>query len=82
MARAEAVEEPEDGFLKEELDRAGDAQLMLISRAMWETLRLQGEAEGLGPGQVLDKALRRYLEDQGDPRAVAYLHEVARRRGG
>lgn len=82
MARAEAVEEPEKDFVEEELDRAGDAKLMLITTSMWETLRLQGEAEGLGPGQVLDKALRQYLEAHGASQAVAYLHAVARRQRG
>lgn len=82
MARAQPVDEPEPSFLEEELDRAGDAQLMLITVAMWETLKLQGESEGLEPGHVLDKALRAYLEAHGSPRAVEYLHAVARRSKG
>ncbi len=79
MVRAEAVETPEQTFLEEELARAGDAMLLLIPRVMWETLLLQGEAEGMGPAQVLEKALRSYLEADGSPRAVAYLHAVAKR---
>lgn len=67
---------------EDEVARAGDAMLMLISRAMWETLLIQGRAEGLGPAQVLDRALRRYLEEHGSSEAVAYLHRVAGGRHG
>lgn len=62
---------------EEDIARAGDAMLMLIPRAMWETLLIQGRSEGLGPAQVLDRALRRYLEEHGSREAVAYLNRVA-----
>ncbi len=79
MAKAEAVEQPEHTFVEVELERSGDAMIMLIPRSMWETLLKQGNAEGIGPAQVLDKALWGYLEAKGSPEAVAYLHAVAER---
>lgn len=62
---------------EDEIASAGDAMLMIIPRAMWETLIRQGRAEGTGPAQVLDKALRAYLETNGSQETIEYLHRVA-----
>jgi len=76
MARADAIT-PEDGEVSEIIRRAGDGMVLVITRAMWETLVLQAQSEGLSPGHVLDKALRGYLEEHGCKEAVDYLFMVA-----
>lgn len=76
MPKAASVIEDES-----DIARAGDAMLLIIPRAMWETLLIQGRCENTGPAQVLDKALRQYLEANGSPEAVAYIHGVAVVRG-
>jgi hypothetical protein len=80
MARAEAVE-PEEG-IPAIVERAGEAMILIIPRAMWETLVLQGQAENLPPGRVLDKALREYLEKHGCQEAVDYLFRVSGQKQG
>lgn len=81
MAKAQAVEQEPQNLIEEAIERAGDIKLMMIPRAMWETLLLQGQTEGLEPGQVLDRALHQYLEAHGSKEAVDYLHAVRERRG-
>lgn len=76
MARAEAVEA--DASL--ELVEAGDAMLLMISGAMWHTLVLQSKSEGVSPGDVLDKALRAYLEEHGSHETIEYLWDLKRSR--
>lgn len=56
---------------------AGEAMLLMVNRAMWETLVRQAQAEGRHPGAVLNDALRLYLEQNGSDEAVQYLHAVA-----
>ena len=75
MKAVPSAEQP--GFIEDEVDRAGDAMVMLIPRSMWTTLVLQGRSENTGPAQVLDKAFRAYLEAHGSEEAVAYLHRIA-----
>lgn len=75
MARAEAIEQEKN--FPDIIEQAGNAMLLLITRSTWETLILQGRSEGLSPGQVLDKALRQYLEQHGCQEAVDYLFHVA-----
>lgn len=79
MAKAQAVEQEPQTPIEEAIERAGDIKLMMIARGMWETLFLQGQSEGLEPGQVLDKALRQYLEAHGSKEAVDYLHAISKR---
>jgi hypothetical protein len=62
---------------EEDIDSAGEAMLLLITRSTWETLLRQGAAEGIGPGEVLNKALRSYLEQHGSEEVVRYLNKVA-----
>ena len=76
MAKACPVE-PE---ASPELAEAGEAMLLMISGAMWQTLVLQGQSEGLPPGAVLDKAVRSYLEARGSKEAVDYLWSLKRNR--
>ena len=78
MAQAQAVER-EKAF-PDIIENAGDAMLLLITRGMWETLILQGRAENLSPGCVLDKALREYLEKHGCREAVDYLFGIAEQK--
>lgn len=78
MLRAQSM--TEDNPVAEMIESAGDSLVMIIPRAMWETLVRQGGAEGVAPGVVLDKALRAYLEAHGAPEAVDYLQAVARAR--
>lgn len=80
MARAEAVESEEG--VPEIVERAGEAMILIIPRAMWETLILQGRAENLPPGRVLDKALREYLERHGCQEVVDYLFRVSGQKQG
>jgi hypothetical protein len=76
MAQAIAVPKEEE-TVADVIDRAGDAMVMLITRAMWTTLVIQGQAENLTPGGVLDKALREYLEKHGSQEVADYLFTVA-----
>lgn len=78
MARAEAVDVDETA---EMIAGAGDAMILLIPRSMWETLLLQGRADGLQPAQVLDRAVREYLEKHGSEEVVRYLRKVHDGRG-
>lgn len=64
----------------EELEAAGDSIMLVIPRAMWETLVRQGRAEEKHPGEVLNTAIRRYLEEHGSVEAVDYLHALSRHR--
>lgn len=79
MAKAEAANG--GGGAPEVIRNAGEVMMLLITASTWETLLRQGAAEGLGPGQVLDKALRFYLEAHGSKEAVEYLHAVAEEKG-
>jgi hypothetical protein len=74
MARALPVE-PD---VSPELSDAGDAMLLMISGSMWHTLVLQGQAEGVPPGEVLHRAVRSYLEARGSKEAVEYLWSLKR----
>ena len=76
MAKAQPVESE----ASQELVEADEAMLLMISGAMWHTLVLQGRAEGMPPGAVLDKAVRAYLEAQGSKEAVEYLWSLKRNR--
>jgi hypothetical protein len=78
MAQAEAVEQ--EKIFPDIIENAGNAMLLLITRSLWETLILQGRAENLSPGRVLDKALREYLEKHGCQEAVDYLFSIAERK--
>ena len=74
MARAEPALAPGEGGLVRE---AGEAMLLMVNRALWETLIRQAKAEGRHPGAILDAALKLYLEEHGSDEAVAYLHKLA-----
>lgn len=50
-----------------------DAMMLLIPGALWKVLVLQGKGEGRSPGDVLNSAIREYLERSGSPEAVEYL---------
>jgi hypothetical protein len=77
MAKATAVPQEDEG-VSEIIRRAGDGMVLVITRAMWETLVLQAQAENLTPGHILDKALRGYLEKDGCKEAVDYLFLVSK----
>jgi len=51
--------------------------LLFVQRALWETLTLQAKAERRSPGEILNDALRMYLEAKGSEDAVEYLHTLA-----
>jgi len=73
--RPKRVEHDDD---LEQVKQAGEAMLMMIPRALWEVLLLQAEHDHITPGAVLDRAVRGYLEREGDPRALEYLKSVSR----
>lgn len=75
MNKAVAADQPSQ--VEADIAAAGEAMMLLITRSTWETLLIQGRAEGLGPGEVLSKAIRLYLESHGSPEAVQYLNAVA-----
>ena len=74
MARAESAYQSET---ERRVAAAGDGMVLFVNQALWETLLLQGEHEGCGPGQILNNAVRAYLEQHGSEEAVAYLHAIA-----
>lgn len=51
--------------------------LLMVSRALVETLNRQAMSEGTTMGNVLDKALRCYLKENGSPEAIAYLQALS-----
>jgi hypothetical protein len=55
---------------------AGEATLLMVNRAMWETLVRQANAEGRRPGDVLNDAVRLYLDEHGSPDVIEYLKTV------
>jgi hypothetical protein len=67
----------------EALQQAGDITMMLVQRVLVETLIRQAREESreigfhVSPGQVLNKALKLYLETHGKPEAVEYLQMLA-----
>jgi len=73
VARAQAVIDP----LEEEIAHAGDAMMMLVSRSVWDTLRLQATSEGVEPGAVLSRALSEYITHHGSDEARTFLAKLA-----
>ncbi len=62
---------------------AGDVTILMVQHALVECLARQAREESretgrhVHPGEILDKALRMYLEVHGKPDAVDYLHKIA-----
>lgn len=77
MARAEAII---PGPVEQELDNAGDAMMMLISRSVWEVLKRQAVSENVEPGTVLSKAISEYVAAHGSKDAKEYLLSLEPRR--
>lgn len=75
MAKAVAISE--DSEISEVLQHAGDGMILLITRALWHTLVLQAQSEGITPGAVLDRAMKEYLERHGCQEAVDFLFEIS-----
>jgi hypothetical protein len=74
MAKAVAVY---GSPVEEMIQESGEAMLMMVRRSLWETLIRQAESEGVTPGEILDRAMRAYLEQNGSEEAVGYLHMLA-----
>jgi hypothetical protein len=72
-----AVSSTEESPAREMVEGAGDAILLLVSRALVETLSRQADYEGVRVGVVLDKAVRAYLEEHGGPEVGKYLQALA-----
>lgn len=70
MARPVRIEQSD-------IERAGEAMLLLITRSTYETLARQAEAEGTTPGVVLQKAIAEYLGKHGSEDVLGYLRQVA-----
>jgi len=66
-----------DSEVEQRIAQAGNGMVLFVNQALWETLVLQGESEGCGPGEVLNKAVRAYLEENGCDEAVSYLFAVS-----
>jgi hypothetical protein len=70
------------------IQSAGDIVILMVQRVMVETLARQAREESreigyhVSPGQVLDKAIKLYLETHGKPEAVDYLRLVSKTHGG
>jgi hypothetical protein len=50
------------------VNEVADVVPILIPMAMWDIMVRLGQAERCAPGEVLDKALCRYLEEDGGKR--------------
>lgn len=68
----------EQGSAEHLIEASGDAVMLLVTRALTETLRRQAESEGIGIGELLDKMVRQYLEKNGSETAIGYLRVVGR----
>jgi hypothetical protein len=76
MAKVESSLSPEDrGFIRD----AGEAMLLMVNRGMWESLARQAKSEMRLPGDVLNDALRMYLESKGSDDTVEYLRVLGTR---
>jgi hypothetical protein len=53
------------------VDEVADVVPILIPMAMWDIMVRLGQVERCAPGEVLDKALCRYLEEDGGKRLDA-----------
>lgn len=78
MVKAIAVSDP----MNEEVSRAGDAMMLLISRSTWEVLKKQSVSEDCEPGAILSKALSDYIENHGSAEAKSYLARLGGARRG
>ena len=62
---------------------AGDATILMVPHSLVETITLQARGESrehggqVTPGEVLNKALRMYLEEHGKKEAVDYLFAIS-----
>lgn len=56
---------------RDPVDDVEDAVPLIVPMAMWNILILQAEVEECSPGEVLDRALRDYLEADGGERMRA-----------
>lgn len=65
--------------LEEMLAYAGDGELLFVQRYLIDTLRLQAQHEGCSIGDVLDRALRAYLDANEAPQVMAFMNELAKR---
>lgn len=61
------------------LSHAGDGELLFVQRYLIDTLRLQARHEGCSIGDVLDRALRAYLDANECPQVMTFMNEFARR---
>jgi hypothetical protein len=77
MARAEAII---PGPVEQELENAGDAMMMLISRSVWEVLKRQAVAENVEPGTILSKAISEYVSAHGSDDVKKYILSLEPRR--
>ncbi len=74
---AEAYSSTEENPAREMVEGAGDAVILLVSRALVDTLSLQADHEGVKMGVVLDSAIRAYLKEHGGPGVARYLEALA-----
>lgn len=66
----------ENSFLSSVDEREG-CMFLLIPVSFWNTLILQGRIEGRQPGEVLDSALRLYIEKNGSEEIKKMLDDFA-----
>jgi hypothetical protein len=70
---AQPVREPAD-------EEDADVVPLLIPMSLWSILRHLGQLEGCTPGEVLDRALCRYLDENGGKRAKAISDKMLKRQ--
>jgi len=75
MARATPIEASEAEAV---LRNARNATIMLVQECLVQTLYLQARAEGRAIGEVLDSAVREYLEKNADQSVIDYLDTLAK----
>ena len=63
---------------RDPVDDVEDAVPLIVPMAMWNILILQAEVEECSPGEVLDRALRDYLEADGGERMRALKEHMER----
>jgi hypothetical protein len=54
---------------------------LIVPVFLWEILVLQAEEENCSPGEVLDRAVCQYLDENGGERAKALKLELEKRQG-
>lgn len=73
---AKAYSSTESDPAKEMVEEAGNAVFLIVPESLVVILSAQAEDEGRRLGEVLDEAVRGYLDEHGSDRVRAFLDQI------